>query len=266
MHREATVCNRLQPGKTALVAVHRSIKKTIFGNNKIMNKLLLGVIAIAIAGVIYWKTRPSPFNTNDPLIAGSGAVELLADLNTQELSPGWVHRKFLTVSPADYQTVEEDGVSALRCVTDNSGSILARDTSIPLSTHPILSWRWKVTEPIDSDIDEATKDGDDHPIRFFLVFSNENKDRRAMEIIWSNKKYIPGDYKIIGNFYHYVANGLEENTGKWFDQQVDLRKIYSDIGGTGTPTLETIGFFCDSDNTGTSSDGMFSRVVLSPGG
>ena len=84
-----------------------------------------------------------------------------------------------------------------------------------------------------------------------------------MEIIWSNKKYAPGDYKIIGDFHHYVANGLNENIGKWHSQTVDLRQIYSDIGGTGTPTLQVLGFFCDSDNTGAQSEGFFRDVRLS---
>ena len=228
-----------------------------------MKKTVLAILIVVIAGVIYWQTRPSPFNTGNPLSAGDAPVALLADLHTQELPAGWVHRKFLTVTAADYEMAQENGAPALRCVTNDSASILARDTAIPLSTHPILSWRWKVMQPVNSDIDEATREGDDHPVRLFLTFSNENSDRRAMEIIWSNKKYVPGDYKIIGDFYHYVANGLNENAGKWFDQTVDLRQIYSDIGGTGTPTLETLGFFCDTDNTGTSSEGMFSDVVLS---
>jgi len=230
-----------------------------------MKKILPVILVIAIAGVVYWKTRPSPFNTGNPLVASEARVELLAGLNTQELPSGWVHREFLTVSPAEYEMVEEDGKKVLRCTTDNSASIFARDTAIPLATHPILSWRWKVVQAIESDVDEAITEGDDHPVRFFLTFSNENGDRNAMEIIWSNKKYAPGDYKIIGSFYHYVANGLDTNVGKWFDQTVDLRQLYKDIGGTGTPTLETLGFFCDSDNTGSKSEGMFSDVVLSAG-
>ena len=207
--------------------------------------------------------RSSLFDTNNPLLVKEGPIDLLADLDTNELPEGCGHRKFLTVKPADYRKTDEDSESVLRCSTNNSASILARDTEIPLSSHPILSWRWKVTTPIDSDIDESTKEGDDHPIRFFITFSNENGDRSAMEFIWSNKEYQSGDYKIIGEFYHYVANGLVENTGKWFDHSVDLRQIYKDIGGTGTPVLQTISFFCDSDNTGGSSEAAFANISLS---
>jgi hypothetical protein len=128
---------------------------------------------------------------------------------------------------------------------------------------PVLSWRWKVTQPIESDVDEASEEGDDHPLRLFLRFLNEDGEAHATEIIWSNRKYAAGEYKIIGAFYHYVANGLNTNTQEWHDQTVDLRQLYTDIGGTGAATLTTLGFFCDSDNTGTQSDGYFSDVILS---
>lgn len=227
-------------------------------------KRLFGVLAVLIlAAGAWWVMRPSGFDTSNPLTSDETSVALLDGLNTDDLPDGWVHRKFLTIAAADYQMVEHDGASALRCATENSASIFARDTQIAVDALPHLSWEWKVTQPIESDIDEATEGGDDHPVRLFLVFSNEAGDRNAMEIIWSNKKYAPGDYKIIGSFYHYVANGLIENIGAWHTQTVDLRQIYADIGGTGTPTLQTLGFFCDSDNTGTQSEGFFRNVTLS---
>lgn len=228
------------------------------------NLKAVGAIAIALlAGGVWWMMRPSAFDTGSPLTSDGRAVDLLAGLDPSELSEGWVHRTFFTASAADYQMVQNEGGAALQCITNNSASILARDTQIPVAALPKLSWDWKVNQPIESDVDEATKDGDDHPARFFLVFSSDTEDRRAMEIIWSNKKYAPGEYKIIGDFHHYVANGLNENTGTWHSQIVDLQQIYTDIGGTGTPTLDVIGFFCDSDNTGAQSDAMFRNVRLS---
>lgn len=227
-----------------------------------MKKIIAVVVIAGLAGGIWWQTWPSGFDTGAPLLSDGADIELLDGLNTDALPDGWVHRKFLTVAAAEYQMVTEDGMQALRCSTDGSASILARDTQIAVEDVPYLSWEWKVTQPIESDVDEATEEGDDHPARFFLVFTNETDERRAMEIIWSNQKYAPGDYKIIGGFHHYVANGLPANVGRWHDQSVDLRQIYADIGGTGTPTLQTLGFFCDSDNTGTQSEGFFRNVRL----
>lgn len=229
-----------------------------------MKKILSAIVLLALAGAAWWLMRPSAFDTGNPLTSDGTQIDLLTDLDPNNLSDGWVHRTFLTASAADYQRVEEDGTPALRCTTNNSASILARDTQIAVADLPTLSWDWKITQPIVSDIDEATEDGDDHPARFFAVFSNQNKERKAMEIIWSNEKYAVGDYKIIGDFHHYVANGLNENVGRWHTETVDLNQIYADIGGTGTPTLEVLGFFCDSDNTGAQSDAVFKNVLLSP--
>ena len=228
-----------------------------------MKKLFGVLVIVSLAAGIWWQMRPSVFDTGHPLTSDGSAIDLLADLDTNELSPGWAHRTFLTVSPADFQMVQDAETPTLQCITNNSASILARDTQIPVAALPTLSWDWKVIQPIESDIDEATKEGDDHPARLFIVFSNENDERKAMEIIWSNRKYAPGDYKIIGDFYHYVANGLNENIGIWHSETVDLQKIYTDIGGTGTPTLQVLGFFCDSDNTGEQSDALFKNVRLS---
>jgi|MEHZ01.5.fsa_nt_MEHZ011417745.1_5 hypothetical protein len=228
-----------------------------------INFVTLVLAAIALSGC----SRSDPFATEHPLTApqdGSTGIALIDDaFQTEPLSEGWGHRTFFAVKAAQYSIENIDDRRVLQCQTDNSGSIFARHTDIQLSDYPLLSWSWKIVAPIESDLDEDTKDGDDHPARFFMRFAEDNETRRAVEIIWSNKKYAPGDYKIIGNFYHYVANGLNQNVGTWHDQSVDLMQIYKDIGGTAAePKLTLLGFFCDSDNTGAESLAYFSDVRL----
>ncbi|SLN52115.1 hypothetical protein PEL8287_02728 [Roseovarius litorisediminis] len=225
----------------------------------------LGLVAglVLFGAALFWMTRPAPYDTGAPLRTSEGPVHLLEGLETEVLPRGWLHRTFFRVTPTQYRMTEADGARALRCTTNNSASILARDTRIAVADLPMLSWRWKVVQPIASDVDESTEEGDDHPLRLYLRFANQDGDTRGAEIIWSNKKYAPGDFKIIGSFYHYVANGLPENIGQWHDQAVDLRRLYQDIGGTGTPVLETLGVFCDSDNTGAKSGGFIAKIVLS---
>lgn len=210
---------------------------------------------------------PDPFATEHPLTApqdGASQIVLIDEtFQTEPLSAGWGHRTFFAVTPTRYSIENIDNRSVLQCQTDNSGSILARHTDIQLSDYPMLSWSWKIATPIESDLDEDSQQGDDHPARFFVRFAGEDGTRRAVEIIWSNKKYVAGDYKIINDFYHYVANGLNQNVGTWHDQSIDLMQVYKDIGGTAAePTLTLLGFFCDSDNTGAESLAYFSDVRL----
>lgn len=226
-------------------------------------KVVASVFILATGYAVYTFLRPPFWETDNPLVAGAGPIKLLDDLDTNNLGGGWKERIFFRITPTQYKMTEESGAPALRCSTHNSGSILARDTDIALNDLPTLSWQWKVTLPIKSTVDEDSEDGDDHPLRFYLRFSNEVGETKSAEIIWSNRIYAPVDYKIIGTFHHLVANGLDENVGVWHDQTVDMRQLYSEFGGTGTPRLQVLGFFCDSDNTGTESDGFFREIVLS---
>ncbi len=227
----------------------------------------VGVVAVIAAAFFGYKIFSSKgLDTGAPLLASAvvdGRIALVDDnFSTDALPAGWLHRTFWRITPTQYSLSEIDGRSALHCTTDNSGSILIRDTAIPLADFPILNWSWKIDKPLSSNIDEETHEGDDHPARFFVVFES-GETSTAAEIIWSNTRFTPGDYKIIDGFHHLVANGLDENVGIWFDQTVDLEALYRKISGrTDTAEIAALGFFCDSDNTGGSTSAYFSDVRL----
>ena len=83
-----------------------------------------------------------------------------------------------------------------------------------------------------------------------------------MEIIWGNRLRA-GEYKNIGSFPHYVANGGDENVGSWQDEEIDLLAIYSEIWEEETGvTITDIGLLCDTDETNTSSVAYFASVSL----
>ncbi len=204
---------------------------------------------------------------SDPLRAGSEPVISVMDFSPPfSLDPpplGWTHRTFWTRPAMELSIVEKDGQQALRCETNNGGSIFGRQTDIDLGTYPTLAWDWYVEVPITSSIDERTPEGDDHPARIFIRLIDGNGEEQAFEIIWSNRLFQPGDYKFIGNFGHYVANGLEANIGRWYRQEVNLLDIYRRTSGRDdTPAIKLIAIFCDSDDTGGRSVAYFSDVRL----
>lgn len=225
------------------------------------------VLVVAVYGAYKVYFGANAFDTGSPLLASAvsdGQINLVDDgFDIDNLPKGWVHRTFFNITPTDYKLVNVDDRQALQCATNNSGSILGRDVSIKLSEFPLLKWQWKIDKALVSDLDEETEAGDDHPARFFVMFTGDDGTRKAAEIIWSNKRFEKGDYKIIGSFYHLVANGLDENVGKWHDETVDLTKLYQAIGGkSADPSLSLLGFFCDSDNTGGSTNAYFADVRL----
>ena len=223
------------------------------------------VLAVAMGGVFgyrWWLDRPV-----NPLVADGAAELAVMDFSQPvALDPpaaGWRHRTFLTRPAMTISQTAKDGVPALKCATEASGSIFGRFTDIDLGQYPELAWTWLVEKPIESPLDERTVEGDDHPARLFLGFKTGDGRDHFMEIIWANKLFKPGEYKYIGDFPHYVANGGNENVGKWFEERIDLLKLYRETSKrSDTPRVTFIGIFCDSDDTKTSSVAYFGKLWL----
>jgi hypothetical protein len=140
------------------------------------------------------------------------------------LPSGWKHRKFWTRAPMTMAFAVKDGVPSMRFETHDSGSMLFRHVDIDLAAYPMLAWRWYIELPIRSPLDERTRDGDDHPARLFLRFLTDRGEKHAMEVIWGNRLKA-GDYKYIGSFRHFVADGGDDRVGRWLDEKIDLARI-----------------------------------------
>jgi hypothetical protein len=136
------------------------------------------------------------------VLTGDGQAEVTlmdfsAPFSLDPLPPGWYHRTFWTRGPIQMAFALKDGVPALRFETRSTASMLFRHVDFDLTDYQFLIWRWYIEEPIESPLDEHTREGDDHPARLFLVFLTATGEERRMEIIWGNKLKT-GDYKSIG--------------------------------------------------------------------
>lgn len=228
-----------------------------------MSILRLVLIGLVI-GLIVWvgfvalvtsqRSEPEAILTAPP---GAETVTLLPfeELGTLDpLPPGWSHRTFWLTRPTDYALTAQGGRPALACTTVGSGSILTRATAIPIDAFPTLRWAWFVEEGLPPSTDEATRAGDDHPVRLFLRFAGAAGRVGETEIVWSNGAFRPGQYKVIGNFPHLVADGGARREGAWQDQAADLTELHARATGGGPGGILTaIGVFCDSDDTGGTS-------------
>lgn len=218
------------------------------------NLTLLGVGTVfAIAAGVRIATLPDM--PDNPLTAQGEAQIVAMDFAKPvalDVPPrGWTHHKFWTRPAMQLSFVAKDGVPALRCETKAGGSIFGRWTDIDLAQYPKLSWRWLVETPLTSTLDERTREGDDHPVRWFLGFADSEGKPHNAEIIWGNTLLHRGDWKVLGSFVHYVADGGDENLGKWREESADLVAIYRKASGrTDTPRLTELAIFCDSDETG----------------
>ena len=109
------------------------------------------------------------------VVTGDGKPEVtVMDFSTpfslDPLPAGWYHRTFWTRGPMQTAFAVKDGVPALRFETRSTASMLFRHVDLDLADYQFLIWRWYIEEPIESPLDERTREGDDHPARLFLVF------------------------------------------------------------------------------------------------
>ena len=234
------------------------------GMRRFRYRLIALAVLIAVAALAaWWFARAERRNV---LVAGGAQVVTVMDFNTPfALDPppaGWRHHRFWTRRPASFSFAVKDGVKALRVETRGSASMLFRHVDIDLVLYPLLAWRWLVEKPIDSVIDERTEQGDDHPARLFVSF-RAGDGKRSMEIIWGNRLLGRGQYKYIGGFPHYVANGGASNVGRWHTEEVDLLAIYRHIWKDAGPVrVIDIAIFCDSDETGGETVSYFADVRM----
>ena len=214
-----------------------------------MSKSRFWFIVVAVLALF---TACTPERTNVLTAHGEPEVTLMDFSKPFPLDPppaGWYHRTFWTIRPMRMRFAVKDGVPALRFETRSTASMLFRHVDLDLSVYRFLVWRWYIEQPIDSPLDERTREGDDQPARLFLVFRTAVGKLRRMEIIWGNRLKA-GDYKYIGGFPHYVADGGDENIRQWRSETVDLQAVYRHIWPDGAPAhLIDIAIFCDSDDT-----------------
>lgn len=242
---------------------------------KLIFKILLSVVAslavLAVGGWLLFRHLTSPPSPVNPVLASGGPSVTLMDFasppTVSPITPGWWNIGFFTKPNMKISFLEKDGVKALRCETSASGSIFGRHTDIDLAQYPNLAWNWQIEKPVVSSLPEAEWKGDDHPARLMVHLLDSQKSEHYFEIIWSNGAFKPGQWKIIGGFHHYVANGGDaktgENTGRWFNEKVNLLDLYhTATGRSDDARLINIAIFCDTDDTGTQSVADFGKVEL----
>lgn len=230
--------------------------------------ILFGVIVVVgVVGFFYFRSERPRLNVLIP--DGSGSFTLMDFRQPITIKPppdGWYHRIFRRHDPMDISFVTKDGRPSIRLATHDSGSIFVRQVEVPIDSYPFLVWEWFIEQAIETELDERTVEGDDHPARLYLRFQDTTGETHAMEIIWGNRHLKKGDWKHLTFFYiikfpHYTANGGAKNVGRWHKERVSLRDIYAHLWGepAGVKLIE-LGLFCDTDESGANSIAYFSEI------
>jgi len=176
---------------------------------------------------------------------------------------------------SSYKIVQQNGHSFLKTETRNSASAIICRTSFAVADFPVISWRWKV-DTIYPKGDLRRKNGDDYPIRIYVMFQyeagkasfleklqyesakllyGEYPPHSSLNYIWANRKqeltFAPNPYTSRAMMFPLDQGG--DKVGQWISHRRNILEDYRLAFGKEPPQQATLAIMSDSDDTGSSA-------------
>jgi hypothetical protein len=171
-----------------------------------------------------------------------------------------------------YAVHAEEGGTSLRAESQGSASGLVYQKTFNPHEFPLLRWSWKV-ENVYEKGDVRKKEGDDYPIRIYLMFSydparvgfydrlkynaakllyGEYPPDSSLNYIWANRE---DDQRIVSSPYTDRSKMLlidqgKSKVGEWVNHECNIIDDYREAFGKEPPGEARIAIMNDSDNTG----------------
>lgn len=179
------------------------------------------------------------------------------------------------------------GDDCVEIATDGSVSLIGRSVTADLARVPVLTWEWKVTEPIAA-TDLATKGRDDRALALYVAFPYDSatatfsesllrplvelsrgKDApaRTISYVWSGYG-TPG--QVVASPYFgdvnvmIVARTASAPVGQWLRETVNVAADHERIFGRSPGTASHVLIGADSDDTGGRNRGFVRGISFRP--
>jgi len=181
----------------------------------------------------------------------------------------------LTFEKIENHSTYEVKDSVLIAKSKNSASGIKFKKNYDIYKYPVLKFKWKINNVYEKG-NATTKEGDDYPIRIYVMFEYNPKKASFFEgikydlaktfygeypphstinYIWSNQqqdeKYITSAYTDRAKMA--VLDSGMEKANTWQEHSVNVLENYKKAFGENPPVQVTLAIMSDSDNTGESA-------------
>jgi hypothetical protein len=188
----------------------------------------------------------------------------------------WRPLNFPKIANHTVYSIASDGEQRyLKAESDASASGIIYKETFDVYRRPKLKWRWKV-ENIYHKADASTKQGDDYPIRVYVLFKYDPKYVNILErIMYNAVRLIYGEYPPLSALNYVWGSKPEQETiitspytdkakmillrqgdshvGEWVTEEINIMVDYQKAFGKKPPPIASLGVMNDSDNTGEKS-------------
>jgi hypothetical protein len=208
-----------------------------------------------------------------PVQAGEEKLLLREDFRDLE---NWRPLYFPKILKHSVYTVETHGDRHyLKAESSGSASGLVYKKDFSVYDYPRIRWRWKV-DNVYRNWDGSTKEGDDYPIRVYILFKydperaglvdkvkfnavkliyGEYPPQSTLNYVWASRPY---PERILTSPYTDRAKMVlleqgDAKVGVWVSEEVNVVEDYERAFGTKPPPTASLAVMSDSDNTGESA-------------
>ena len=187
---------------------------------------------------------------------------MIGDFSAGDLA-GWEEKSFS--GETRYDIVAQDGVKVLAAHSSGSASGYVQKVKIDLTKTPILNWSWK-TENILSGLDERTKQGDDYPVRIYVVFSGGLFfwKTRALNYVWSNHQPAGTAWPnaFTDRAMMIAVESGRSRIGQWVRYKRNIREDFKRYFGTDRIQADAVALMTDTDNSGLKADSYYGNIYF----
>lgn len=180
----------------------------------------------------------------------------------------WAPYEFPKIKEHSIYTIED---SILKTESNASASAIIHRKEFNVYEYPNITWRWKIDNLLQKG-NAKSKEGDDYPIRIYVVFKYDPKEASigkrikyksakllygtfppdsSLNYIWANKIH---EEDILSNTFTSAAQMIllqkgDENIGRWMTEEVNILEDYKKAFGKKPPKTASVIIMNDSDNT-----------------
>jgi hypothetical protein len=174
---------------------------------------------------------------------------------------------------------------SIEVVSSSSVSRLYRPVEVDLDATPVLTWRWRVNQPVPP-TDLTEKGEDDTAITLYVGFpwdperasfterlkrplvetlAGEDAPGRVLAYVFGGKQRrgeVVKSPHLGGAGAMRVLRPADSPTGEWFDERVDIAQDYAQSFGEAPPDPSQIAISADTDDTGSTTSGSVAGLAF----
>lgn len=177
---------------------------------------------------------------------------------------GWEAKSFK--GKTDYLLVEKGKRTVLEAFSRAAASGLIKPVEINLERYPFFNWSWMATSVLEGN-DERSKQGDDFPVRLFVVISGAALfgDPLALNYVWSRNQPVGSSWPnpFTANSTMLVVESGRARLKQWVSYKRNIREDLKRHLGVDAERTLAVALMVDTDNTGQQARSYFGDIFFS---